>query len=92
MPVIFVLEVVPATTCTGEATVEPASGEQMVTVWSVGFRVHCAAAGKQAAKIRKSEERKAEDIHESVREMTEFPPKVARYAIINSRFFSYLHS
>ena len=92
MPVILMLDVVPATTCTGEATVEPALGEQIVTVWSAGLSVHCAAAGKQAARTRKREERRAEDIHKSVLEMRKFPLKIARSPTINSRFFSYLHS
>ena len=38
------LEVVPATTCTGEVTVAPFVGVQMVTDGSAVFNVHCAWA------------------------------------------------
>src|SRR3954452_22683958 len=36
--------VVPATTCTGDETVDPLVGVQIVTDGFAGFKVHCAAA------------------------------------------------
>jgi hypothetical protein len=39
----YAVSVVPATSETGEVTVAPLAGEQMVTEGEVGFSVHCAA-------------------------------------------------
>jgi hypothetical protein len=47
------VSVVPATTCTGDVTVAPLAGEQIVTEGDAGFKVHCAAAGTAAARVRR---------------------------------------
>ena len=51
------LSVVPATTLTGEVTVAPLAGVQMVTEGEAVFSVHCAAAApaSNSGAVRRSE-------------------------------------